>query len=77
MTANFRHAAAPLINTIQKLFSEDLAKENDFLRQENKILRSKLGIDAEMSKDLENMLTGKVLQPLNLIRGTQEQEADL
>ncbi len=29
--------------TIQKLFSEDLAKENDSLRQENKILRSKLG----------------------------------
>jgi len=43
MTANFRRSAAPLITTIQKLFSEDLAKENDFLRQENKILRSKLG----------------------------------
>src|ERR1017187_7969994 len=42
MTANFRLSAAPLITTIQKLFSEDLAKENDFLRQENKILRSKL-----------------------------------
>ena len=35
--------AAPLIARIQKLFSGDLAKENDFLRQENKILRSKLG----------------------------------
>jgi len=43
MAANFRRSAAPLITTIQKLFSEDLAKENDFLRQENKILRSKLG----------------------------------
>jgi putative transposase len=43
MTANFRCSAAPLITTIQKLFSEDLAHENDFLRQENKILRSKLG----------------------------------
>jgi putative transposase len=43
MSANFRRSAAPLITTIQKLFSEDLAKENDFLRQENKILRSKLG----------------------------------
>jgi putative transposase len=43
MTANLRRSAAPLITTIQKLFSEDLAKENDFLRQENKILRSKLG----------------------------------
>ncbi len=36
-------AAAPLITRIQKLFSEDLAKENDFLHQENKILCSKLG----------------------------------
>ena len=43
MITNFRRSAAPLITTIQKLFSEDLAKENDFLRQENKILRSKLG----------------------------------
>ena len=37
-------AAAPLLTRNQKLFSEDLAKENDFLRQENKIRRSKLGI---------------------------------
>src|ERR1022692_4534481 len=43
MSINFRRSAAPLITTIQKLFSEDLAKENDFLRQEKKILRSKLG----------------------------------
>jgi hypothetical protein len=33
MTANFRRSAVPLITTIQKLFSEDLAKENDFLRR--------------------------------------------
>src|SRR5258706_7879356 len=43
MATNFRRSAAPLITAIQKLFSEDLAKENDFLRQENKILRGKLG----------------------------------
>jgi len=43
MTGSSRRSAVPLITTIQKLFSEDLAKENDFLRQENKILRSKLG----------------------------------
>ena len=43
MAANFRRSAAPLITPVQKLFSEDLAKENDFPRQENKILRSKLG----------------------------------
>jgi hypothetical protein len=43
MSTSFRRSAAPLIITIQRLFSEDLAKENDFLRQENKILRSKLG----------------------------------
>ena len=43
MTANLRRSAAPLITTIQRPFGEDLAKENDFLRQENRILRSKLG----------------------------------
>src|ERR1035437_9621329 len=43
MKSRFYRTAAPLITTIQKLFSEDLAKENEFLRQENKILRSKLG----------------------------------
>jgi len=30
-------SAAPLITKIQKLFSEGLARENDFLRQENRI----------------------------------------
>ena len=43
MKSRFYRTAAPLITRIRKLFSEDLAKENDFLRQENKILRSKLG----------------------------------
>ena len=37
MTATFRRSATLLITTIQKLFSEDLTKENSFLRQENKI----------------------------------------
>ena len=43
MKSRIYRTAAPLITKIQKLFSHDLAKENDFLRQENKILRSKLG----------------------------------
>ena len=43
MASRFYRTAARLIARIQKLFSQDLAKENDFLRQENKILRSKLG----------------------------------
>ena len=43
MVTKFRPSTAPLIATIQKVFSKDLAKENDFLRQENRILRSKLG----------------------------------
>ena len=42
MKSCFYRTGAPLITKIQKLFSEDLAKENDFLRQENKILRSRL-----------------------------------
>jgi hypothetical protein len=32
-----------LIAKVHQLFSHDLALENDFLRQENKILRSKFG----------------------------------
>jgi regulator of replication initiation timing len=43
MKSRIYRSAAPLITRIRKLFSEDLAQENDFLRQENKILRSKLG----------------------------------
>ena len=42
MKSRIGRTAAPLITKIQKLFSHDLAKENDFLRQENKILRSQL-----------------------------------
>jgi hypothetical protein len=33
MKSRLYRAAGPLITKIQKLFSEDLAKENDFLRQ--------------------------------------------
>ena len=43
MTPRIGRTAAPLIATTQKLFSEDPANENDFLRQENKILCSKVG----------------------------------
>ena len=50
MTADLRRSAAPLITTIQRLFSEDLAKENDFRRQENRILRSKLGRRAPLTE---------------------------
>ena len=38
-----RNSANLLIAKIQRLFRRDLALENDFLRQENRILRSKLG----------------------------------
>ncbi len=43
MKSRIYRSAAPLITRIQKLFSENLAKEGDFLLLENKILRSKLG----------------------------------
>ena len=36
-------SADALLAHIQKLFRSELALENDFLRQENRILRSKLG----------------------------------
>jgi hypothetical protein len=38
-----RNSANPLLAKIQRLFSRDWALENDFLRQENRILRSKWG----------------------------------
>ena len=43
MKPRFVYTAVPLITRIQQPFSEDLANENDFLRQESRILRSKLG----------------------------------
>ena len=43
MNSSSQHSANPLIAKVQQLFSRDLALENDYLRQENKILRSKLG----------------------------------
>ena len=42
MSTNAQISTNPLIAKVHQLFSRDLALENDFLRQENKILRSKL-----------------------------------
>ena len=38
-----KNSSNPLVARIAKLFNEQLALENDYLRQENRILRSKLG----------------------------------
>ena len=43
MNSSSQNSANPLIAKIQQLFSRDLALENDCLRQQNKILRSKFG----------------------------------
>jgi hypothetical protein len=50
MNRNSQHSANPLIAKVQQLFSRDLAIENDYLRQENKILRSKLGIRVPLTE---------------------------
>jgi len=50
MKSRFCRPAFPLITKIQERFSEALAEENDFLRQENKILRSKLGKRVPLTK---------------------------
>jgi hypothetical protein len=42
MTRNPHHSANLLVEKLQQLFNRGLAWENDYLRQENKILRSKL-----------------------------------
>ena len=43
MKNTITHSAEPLLAQIRQLFRNDLALENDFLRVENRILRSKLG----------------------------------
>ena len=43
MKSDVRSSTNPLITKVQQLFSRNLALENDYLRQENKILRGKLG----------------------------------
>ena len=43
MKTSFANSANPLVARIQKLFKTELALENDSLRQENRILRSKPG----------------------------------
>ena len=42
MNSGSQNSANPLIAKVQQLFSRDLVLENDYLRQENRILRSKL-----------------------------------
>ena len=43
MNSSSRNSANPLVAKVHQLFNHDLALENDYLRQENKILRSKFG----------------------------------
>ena len=50
MNATTQNSANPLISKIQQLFSRDLAQENDYLRQENRILRSKLGARVSLTE---------------------------
>ncbi len=49
MTNTLLDSADLLINKIKRLFHCDLAMQNDYLRQENKILRSKLGRRVNLS----------------------------
>ena len=50
MKRSHRNSSNPLIAKVQQLFSRDLALENDYLRQENRILRSKLGRRVTLSE---------------------------
>jgi integrase-like protein len=56
MNSSSRNSANPLIAKVQQLFSRDLALENDYLRQENKILRSKLGARVPLSESDRRIL---------------------
>ena len=48
MNSSSQNSANPLMAKVQQLFSRDLALENDYLRQKNRILRSKLGTRRKM-----------------------------
>ena len=41
MNADIKDGAHPLLVQVQKLFQKDLAQENEYLRMENRIFRSK------------------------------------
>ena len=56
MNSSSRNSANPLIAKIAQLFSRDLALENDYLRQENKILRSKLGARVPLTESDRRIL---------------------
>src|SRR5450759_1724698 len=56
MNRNSQPSANPLIAKVQQLFSRDLAWENDYLRQENKILRSKLGARVPLTESDRRIL---------------------
>ncbi len=43
MKTSITNSAEPLLTQIRQMFVNDLSLENDYLRQENRILRSKLG----------------------------------
>ena len=50
------NSAEPLVARIHKLFRSEMALENDFLRLENKILRSKLGKRVPLNDNERGML---------------------
>jgi putative transposase len=56
MNSSSQNSANPLIAKVQQLISRDLALENDYLRQENNILRSKLGARVPLTKSDRRIL---------------------
>src|SRR5258708_19688146 len=62
MNSTCRNSAHPLIAKVQQLVSRDLGLENDYLRQENKILRSKLGARVPLSESDRRILVKYALR---------------
>jgi hypothetical protein len=56
MNSSSQNPANPWIVKAQQLFNRDLPLENDCLRQENKILRSKFGARATLSESDRRVL---------------------
>jgi putative transposase len=56
MGTSITSSAKPLLKQIRQLFRTDLAFENDYLRQENRILRSKLGTRVPLTDQERRLL---------------------
>jgi hypothetical protein len=89
MSTGAQISTNPLIAKVQKLFSRDLALENDYFRQENKILGNKLGARVPLTAADRRVLVSydlrikarlaeviSIAKPETLLAGNRRQKSD-